>query len=224
MKIDAMLGSMYPHQAAGLAKRMEDIGFDAVWSFEAGHDPFLPLAVAAMLKVVGPEKRSIVLGLGMASGSLGMVAFSPITQALIANLGWYDALVIIAISTIIIIPLALLLPNNPNVHEGQEREQTVVGAIREATRHRSFVLLTSGFFVCGFHVTFINVHFPAYITDLGLDPSANILRVAAVSFLYPCDPGLFTSGYQDDSMHFRMAVRLEQKGRFIDYDLIAGIF
>ena len=48
MKIDAMLGSMYPHQAADLAKRMEDIGFDAVWSFEAGHDPFLPLAVAAM--------------------------------------------------------------------------------------------------------------------------------------------------------------------------------
>ena len=48
MKIDAMLGSMYPHHAARLAERMEKIGFDAVWSFEAGHDPFLPLAVASM--------------------------------------------------------------------------------------------------------------------------------------------------------------------------------
>ena len=151
------------------------------------------LAVAAMLRVVGPEKRSIVLGLGMASGSLGMVAFSPITQALIANLGWHDALVIIAISTIIIIPLALLLPNNPNVHEGQRRDQTVIGAIQEATRHRSFVLLTSGFFVCGFHVTFINVHFPAYITDLGLDPSVGAWSLALIGFLNIA--GSFMSGF-----------------------------
>ena len=48
MKIDAQLGALYPHLAAGMAKRMEAMGFDAVWSFEAGHDPFLPLVAAAM--------------------------------------------------------------------------------------------------------------------------------------------------------------------------------
>ncbi len=48
MKIDAQLGSLYPHLAADMARRMEAMGFDAVWSFEAGHDPFLPLVAAAM--------------------------------------------------------------------------------------------------------------------------------------------------------------------------------
>ncbi len=48
MKIDAQLGSLYPGKAADLAKRMQAMGFDAVWSFEAGHDPFLPLMAAAM--------------------------------------------------------------------------------------------------------------------------------------------------------------------------------
>ena len=48
MKIDAQLGALYPHLAADMAKRMEAMGFDAVWSFEAGHDPFLPLVAAAM--------------------------------------------------------------------------------------------------------------------------------------------------------------------------------
>jgi probable F420-dependent oxidoreductase len=47
MKIDAQLGSLYPHLAADMARRMEAMGFDAVWSFEAGHDPFLPLMAAA---------------------------------------------------------------------------------------------------------------------------------------------------------------------------------
>ncbi len=47
MKIDAQLGSLYPHLAVEMARRMEAMGFDAVWSFEAGHDPFLPLMAAA---------------------------------------------------------------------------------------------------------------------------------------------------------------------------------
>ena len=35
-----------------------------------------------------------------------------------------------------------------------------------------FWLLTAGFFVCGFHVTFIATHLPAYLTDAGLSPAA----------------------------------------------------
>ena len=35
------------------------------------------LAMAAMAKVVGPERRSLVLGLGTAAGSFGQVVFTP---------------------------------------------------------------------------------------------------------------------------------------------------
>ena len=49
------------------------------------------------------------------------------------------------------------------VHQGALGE-----AIREASSHRGFWLLTAGFFVCGFQVTFVAVHLPAFIADKGL--------------------------------------------------------
>ena len=64
MKIDAQLGGLYPHLAAGRARRMEAMGFDAVWSFEAGHDPFLPLMAAAM----STEKLQIGTNIAVAFG------------------------------------------------------------------------------------------------------------------------------------------------------------
>jgi predicted MFS family arabinose efflux permease len=33
------------------------------------------------------------------------------------------------------------------------------------------MMLTAGFFVCGFHIAFISTHFPPYLTDLGLSTS-----------------------------------------------------
>ena len=41
------------------------------------------------------------------------------------------------------------------------------GAIRGALSHPSYLLLTCGFFVCGFHVAFITTHLPPYLGDLG---------------------------------------------------------
>ena len=52
--------------------------------------------------------------------------------------------------------------------------------MREAFGHRSFVYLTTGFFVCGFHVAFLAVHFPAFIVDAGLDPSLGAWAIAVI--------------------------------------------
>ena len=48
------------------------------------------------------------------------------------------------------------------------RERTLREAIRDARGERGYWYLTCGFFVCGFHVTFIGVHLPAFIVDQGL--------------------------------------------------------
>ena len=150
------------------------------------------LAVAAMLRVVGPERRTLVIGLGMAAGSLGMVTFSPVTQAMISNLGWHDALVILAIISVVIIPLAFLLPNDPDSSAAHLPGQTVLDAVLEAARHRGYVLLTTGFFVCGFHVTFISVHFPAYVSDLRLAPAVGAWALALIGLFNIA--GSFMSG------------------------------
>ncbi len=126
------------------------------------------LAMAAMARVVGAERRSMVLGLGTAAGSLGQVLFSPLSQGFISAFGWQQALLLQAACVMFLIPLALLLPSSGGVDEQATKNQSLSGALSEAFGHRGFVLLTLGFFVCGFHVAFITVHFPSYIKDIGL--------------------------------------------------------
>lgn len=138
------------------------------------------LAMAAMAKVVGPERRSLALGLGTAAGSFGQVVFSPLGQGFIAAYGWESALLILAASALIIIPLAFILPSDTAAKGEVHSTQTLRQALAEAGAHRGYVLLTIGFFVCGFHVAFITVHFPAYVADLGLDPSVGAYALALV--------------------------------------------
>jgi len=138
------------------------------------------LISTAMVRVVGPEKRSLVFGIGTAATSFGQVLFSPITQGVIDGYGWESGLFFLLFSTLIILPLALLLPFSPGVKGEEETSQTISEAIREATRHRGYILLTAGFFVCGFHVAFIGIHFPAYVTDLGFAPSVGAWSIALI--------------------------------------------
>ena len=151
------------------------------------------LALAAMVRVVGENKRSLVLGLGTAAGSFGQVIFSPISQGFISAWGWSPALLILAGSLALLIPFALVLPNNTSVPGYLDVGQSLRQALAEALGHRGYVLLTTGFFVCGFHVAFITVHFPAYVIDLGLDPIIGAHSISIVGLMNIA--GCLAAGY-----------------------------
>lgn len=138
------------------------------------------IAMAAMARVVAPERRSLALGLGTAAGSFGQVLFSPLAQAWIQSFGWHDALLILGVIAGLIIPLAFVLPNETSVRGEASNDQGLSDALREAFEHRGYILLTIGFFVCGFHVAFITVHFPAYISDLGLAAEVGAYSIALI--------------------------------------------
>ncbi len=150
------------------------------------------IALAAMAKVVTPARQSLVLGLGTAAGSFGQVVFSPLSQLFIAQFGWAPALTILAGSVLFILPLAFLLPGSAEQAAQSAFKQSVGEAIREALQHRGYVLLTIGFFVCGFHVAFITVHFPAYVKDLGLAPEVGAYAIAIIGLFNIL--GAFLSG------------------------------
>jgi MFS family permease len=137
------------------------------------------IVLAAFSRRVPPEKRSIVFGVGTAAGSMGQFLFAPFGQTLIASFGWGQALVILAVVMLAIPVLALALAGRPSTTEAM-REQTMGQALGEAFLHRSYVLLTAGFFVCGFHVAFITTHLPPYIVDKGLDPRIGAWSLALI--------------------------------------------
>ena len=141
------------------------------------------LALAAIARVVSPQRRSFALGLGTAAGSLGQVLFSPFSQAMISSYGWHDSLVLVSFLTLVMIPLAFILPGTGRAPGEPHSDQTMGEALGEAMTHRGYVLLTVGFFVCGFHVAFMTVHFPAYVTDLGLSPHVGAYALSIVGLV-----------------------------------------
>ena len=164
------------------------------------------IAMASMARVVEPHRRSMVLGLGTAAGSLGQFLFSPITQGFIGAFGWITALVLLASILMIMVPLSFVLPNDPNQSVGETAEQTMGEALREASGHLGYILLTTGFFVCGFHLAFITVHFPAYIQDLGLDPVIGAWAIGVIGLMNIV--GSFLSGIAGQRYSMKMGLSL----------------
>ena len=138
------------------------------------------LALAAMARAVSAARRSLVLGVGTAAGSFGQVAFSPTAQLAIEQFGWQGALLALAAAVVALIPLAFLLPPAGAAPGEAASEQSMGQALGEARGHGGYLLLTLGFFVCGFQIAFIAVHFPAYVTDLGLAPGVAAWALAIV--------------------------------------------
>lgn len=130
---------------------------------------------------ISADRRSWAMGVAAAAGSFGQFLMVPVEGWLIASLGWQQALMALAAAVLLIVPLAVGLrePLDPNAGT-LVREQTIVQALREALRYRSFQLLMAGYFVCGFQVVFIGVHMPSYLKDNGLSPQVASYALALI--------------------------------------------
>lgn len=128
------------------------------------------IVLAAMSRMVPPEKQSWALGLGTAAGSFGQFVIVPLGGAFIAAYGWQTALVLVACIAFLVVPLATALRGRGDQVSpaGVGPQPSMRATLGEAARHSGYRYLVVGFFVCGFHVTFIQVHLPPYLADAGL--------------------------------------------------------
>ena len=127
--------------------------------------------LSAFARNVTPNQRSMAFGIATAAGSAGMMVFAPLTVGLIGWIGWQQALIAMSGLMVLIPFLAITLRGNSSSGSQSQAafKQTAGQALREALGHKSYLLLASGFFVCGFQVAFITAHFPAYLLDVGID-------------------------------------------------------
>jgi predicted MFS family arabinose efflux permease len=140
-----------------------------------------------------PEKRSMALGISAAAGSFGQFAVLPLTQYLLTHIGWYGALVTLAGVTLLMVPLAAaMVERNLGAH-AHLFKQSAGEAMREALSHRGYVLLTLGFFVCGFQVVFVGVHLPSYLLDKGLPANVGVTALALIGLFNIV--GTYTAGW-----------------------------
>jgi len=120
-------------------------------------------------KVAPPEKRSLAMGLIAAAASFGQFAVVLPTMWMNKEFGWETSLLVLST---ISISLLLLLPllNNTNVtnNKKEEFQNSLQNTLMFSLKERNYILLIMGFFVCGFHVTFIALHLPADLMSKGI--------------------------------------------------------
>ena len=170
-----------------------------------------PVVIIALGKIVAPERRSFIMGLGTAAASLGLFVGAPLLQGLLV--------------------LGGLAERHPDDRRKLPVDAAWSGlhrpclasdcgggdsggfghAIRTAFGERSFVLLFFGFFVCGFHVAFMQTHLPAYIEDVGLDPAVGGWSLALIGLFNIA--GSFGSGWAGQRLSKRKTLAMIYLGR-----------
>ena len=149
---------------------------------------------SAMGPLLPPEKRSWAMGVVAAAGSFGQFLMVPLAASLIGGFGWYATLIVFAALATTMMPLGAALTRGlaPAAAAGVG-SQSARQAFGEASRDRGFVLLTVGYFVCGFQVVFIGVHLPTYLLDKGLSANVGMTALALIGLFNVF--GTYGAGY-----------------------------
>lgn len=170
-----------------------------------------------------PEQRSKALGIATAGASFGMFVGPLLTQYLIAQFGWLGALYALATLAAIMAPTAFILGNG-NAPQGAAAAGPAPAAVplrqalAEASGHSGFWYLCAGFFVCGFHVTFVGTHLPAYVVACGLSPTMGAWALSLVGLFNVI--GSYTAGVMGGKWRKKYLLSTLYLGRAI----VFGVF
>ena len=149
------------------------------------------VVLSAVGRMAPPEKRSMLLGIVSATGSLGQFVLIPTARVLLDSRSWESTTLIL---TLTLIPILFLAPmmrsrpiETPNAVQAKEAEPAPATGtmplrndLRRAASSRSYILLNAAFFVCGFHVTFIGIHLAGFAEFEGLDATTASTALALV--------------------------------------------
>ncbi|MCJ0762318.1 MFS transporter [Variovorax terrae] len=137
--------------------------------------------MAATTRLVPPEKRGMATGIVNAGGSFGQFMMAPLAGVLTVSLGWASAMQVLGLVVLLALPAALVLRGNSLQAAPVGHKPVGTGeAIRAALRLPSYLMLSAGFFVCGFHVAFLATHLPGVIAACGLPVQVGAWALALI--------------------------------------------
>ena len=160
-------------------------------------------AISIPMSIVGKHfplsNRTIAMSIVTAVGSFGYF-ISPLytNYSLISN-GWVNTLFLFMLVLFLGFVMSFFV-RSPSLTQSIEKpnDQSTMSALNEAFKNKSYLFLTGGFFVCGFHITLVGTHVPVYIADRGLEgwTAAAILSLIGLFNIF----GSLTSGYLSTKM------------------------
>ncbi len=141
----------------------------------------MPIVMTAVVRVFPKERHPLVMALTASGVSLGQFLVTPAAPIVIEAYGWRAGLLGFIGLIGIVMLLATLLRCRPVAPvRALEADQSLREALAEAWGHSGYLLLTAGFFVCGFHVQFIVTHLPNFIAECGLPATTGGWAMSAI--------------------------------------------
>ncbi|PDH17763.1 MAG: MFS transporter [Pelagibacterales bacterium MED-G39] len=131
-------------------------------------------AISIPMAIVGKHfplsNRTIAMSLVTAIGSFGYFLSPLLTTYSLSENGWQITLIAFLVALFIGLIVSYFV-RSPSLEQSIEtpNSQSTLEAIKEAFASKSYILLVSGFFVCGFHITLVGTHVPTYVVDRGLE-------------------------------------------------------
>jgi len=168
-------------------------------------------AISIPMSVVGKHfplsNRTIAMSIVTAVGSFGYFISPLYTSYSLVENGWVNTLFIFAVVLFIGFLISFFV-RSPSLTQSFEKpnDQSTLNALTEAFKNKSYLLLTAGFFVCGFHITLVGTHVPTYVIDRGLEgwTAATILSLIGLFNIF----GSLTSGYLSTKMSKKIILSL----------------
>ncbi|MDA9599965.1 MFS transporter [Candidatus Pelagibacter sp.] len=154
----------------------------------------ISIPVSVVAKHFPQSNRTAAIGIVTAAGSFGYFVSPVFTRYSLVEFGWESTLLIFAVFIFAGLILAFYLTTPKDVVGGiVDDKQTAGEALQEAFKSKSFIYLTLGFFVCGWHIALVATHIPIYINDRGLPEWCTVTILSMIGLFNIA--GTLTSGY-----------------------------
>ncbi len=176
------------------------------------------ILIGATAQRLPPERRAFASGFINAGGSFGQFALAPLMGAIIAGAGWIVAMLTLAATALLTIPLAWplrrkraavapALPTAAPAAPAASAAPTIAlgQQLRQALRDRSYLCLHAGFFTCGFHIAFLVTHLPGEVAMCGLPTTVSATALALIGLFNiagSLSAGMLASRYRMKSLLF----------------------
>ena len=152
----------------------------------------IPVSVVA--KHFPASNRTIATGIVTCAGSFGYFVSPLLVRYSLMETGWENTLLYFCLLLGLGLVVALFV-STPKIPVGvdQNNKQTATEALKEAFGNKSFIYLTLGFFVCGWHIALVATHIPTYMMDKGMPEWTAAMILALIGIFNMV--GTITSGY-----------------------------
>jgi MFS family permease len=138
------------------------------------------LAMAACVRAVSDQRRSMMLGIVSAAGSLGTMVMPFATQAVLAREPWQIGALFFVLLALAMLPAAFLAGGADRFPGHSTATTSMREVLGQAARNRPFLVMSGAYFVCGLNLVFLSTHLPAYLALCGQDPMLSAEALAVI--------------------------------------------